>query len=64
MKRRKFSREFKVEAVKLARERGVSVAQAGRDLEKLITPSALSALTFKYLNDDSAIRFNHRSNER
>ncbi|MET4236198.1 transposase-like protein, partial [Bradyrhizobium sp. LA6.10] len=32
MKRRKFSREFKVEAVKLVRERGVSVAQAGRDL--------------------------------
>ena len=25
-------REFKVEAVKLVRERGVSVAQAGRDL--------------------------------
>ncbi|MET3973694.1 transposase-like protein, partial [Bradyrhizobium sp. LA6.10] len=32
IKRRKFSREFKVEAVKLVRERGVSVAQAGRDL--------------------------------
>ena len=28
MQRRKFSREFKVEAVKLVRERGVSVAQA------------------------------------
>src|SRR6202521_6331064 len=33
MRRRKFSREFKVEAVKLVRERGVSVAQAGRDLD-------------------------------
>lgn len=33
MKRRKFSREFKVEAVKLVRERGVSVALAGRDLD-------------------------------
>ncbi len=33
MKRRKFSREFKVEAVKLVRERGVSVAQAARDLD-------------------------------
>ncbi|MGY3695582.1 transposase [Bradyrhizobium sp. USDA 3240] len=33
MKRRKFSREFKVEAVKLVRDRGVSVAQAGRDLD-------------------------------
>ena len=32
MQRRKFSREFKIEAVKLVRERGVSVAQAGRDL--------------------------------
>jgi len=33
MRRRKFSREFKIEAVKLVRERGVSVAQAGRDLD-------------------------------
>jgi transposase len=33
MKRRKFSCEFKIEAVKLVRERGVSVAQAGRDLD-------------------------------
>lgn len=32
MQRRKFSREFKIEAVKLVREHGVSVAQAGRDL--------------------------------
>nr|GAJ37759.1 hypothetical protein BDOA9_0203770 [Bradyrhizobium sp. DOA9] len=31
MQRRKFSREFKIEAVKRVRERGVSVAQAGRD---------------------------------
>ncbi|MCS3763027.1 transposase [Bradyrhizobium centrosematis] len=33
MKRRKFSREFKVEAVNLVRERRVSVAQASRDLD-------------------------------
>lgn len=33
MRRRKFSREFKVEAVKLIKERGVSVAQAARDLD-------------------------------
>jgi transposase len=33
MQRRKFNREFKVEAVRLVRERGVSVAQAGRDLD-------------------------------
>ena len=31
--RRKFSREFKLEAVKLVRERGVAVAQACRDLD-------------------------------
>ncbi|RMX04150.1 hypothetical protein D8I35_15170 [Corticibacter populi] len=31
--RRKFSREFKLEAVKLATERGVAVAQAGKDLD-------------------------------
>jgi transposase len=33
MERRKFSREFKLEAVKLVRERGVSYAQAARDLD-------------------------------
>jgi len=33
MQRRKFSREFKFEAVKLVRDRGVSVAQAARDLD-------------------------------
>jgi len=33
MQRRKFSREFKIEAVRLVRERGVSVAQASRDLD-------------------------------
>ena len=33
MRRRKFGREFKVEAVRLIRERGVSVAQASRDLD-------------------------------
>lgn len=31
--RRKFSREFKVEAVKLVTERGVSISQAARDLD-------------------------------
>jgi transposase len=33
MGRRVFPREFKVEAVRLVRERRVSVAQAARDLE-------------------------------
>src|SRR3954464_1097466 len=32
MQRRRFSREFKIEAVKLVRDRGVSAAQAARDL--------------------------------
>ena len=32
MERRQYTREFKVEAVKLIQERGVTVAQASRDL--------------------------------
>lgn len=32
MARRQFTREFKIEAVRLVRERGVSAAQASRDL--------------------------------
>jgi transposase len=33
MERKRHGREFKLEAVKLVRERGVSVAQAARDLD-------------------------------
>ena len=33
MQRRRFGREFKIEAVRLIRERGVTVAQAARDLD-------------------------------
>jgi len=33
MTRRKFSREFKTEAVRLVTDRGVAVAQAARDLD-------------------------------
>ena len=33
MPRRKFSREFKIEAVRLVTERGVAVTQAARDLD-------------------------------
>jgi transposase len=33
MKRRLFSREFKLEAVKLVQERGISVVQAASDLD-------------------------------
>ncbi len=32
MERRRFTREFKLEAVKLIRERGVSYTQASQDL--------------------------------
>ena len=31
--RRQFSREFKLEAVKLVKERGVALVQAARDLD-------------------------------
>jgi transposase len=33
MTRRKFRREFKIEAVRLVTDRGVAVAQAARDLD-------------------------------
>jgi transposase len=33
MARRRFGREFKLEAVRLVRDRGVTVAQAARDLD-------------------------------
>lgn len=33
MTRRKFTREFKIEAVRLVMDRGVAVAQAARDLD-------------------------------
>jgi transposase len=36
--RRKFSKEFKVEAVRLIQDRGVSVPQAARDLDVVIPP--------------------------
>lgn len=39
MTRRKFSREFKAEAVRLVTERGVTVAQAARGLD--LTESVL-----------------------
>jgi transposase len=33
VQRRKFSKEFKLEAINLVRARGVSLAQASRDLD-------------------------------
>jgi transposase-like protein len=48
MQRRKFSREFKLEAVKLVSDRGVSMAQAARDLDLQIN------VLRKYVSDHGA----------
>jgi transposase len=47
MQRRQFTKEFKVEAAKLVAERGVTVAQASRDLD--VHPNVLRkwVLSFK-----------------
>ena len=50
-KRRSFSREFKVEAVRLVLEKGVSVAQAARELG--INESLLHSWKRRYLSDPS-----------
>ena len=47
--RRRFSREFKTEAVRLVRDRGVSVAQAARDLE--IHPNVLRYWVKEFASD-------------
>jgi len=52
--RRKFSREFKVEAVKLITERGVTLAQAARDLDVHAT---LLRSWVQALRDDPAQAF-------
>jgi transposase len=49
MGRRTFSKEFKLEAVRLVRERGVSVAQAARDLD--MHPNALRNWVKAFSND-------------
>ena len=48
-KRRKYDREFKVEAVKLVTERGTSVAEAARNLG--IHENLLRTWKNKYLED-------------
>ena len=40
MERRRFTREFKLEAVRLIRDRGVSYAQASQDLKVHPTTAA------------------------
>jgi len=49
--KRRFSREFKVEAVKLVLDGGVSVAQAARDLG--VTQNLLHTWKRKYKEDPS-----------
>jgi transposase-like protein len=40
MERRKFTREFKLEAVRLIKNRGVSYVQASQDFERAYVPVA------------------------
>lgn len=47
--RRTFSREYKLEAVKLIRERGVSVAQSARDLD--VHPNVLRKWVQDFTDD-------------
>lgn len=51
MQRRIFSREYKLEAVKLVREREVAVAQAARDLD--VHENVLRKWVRKYSDDAS-----------
>jgi transposase len=51
MERRSFSREFKLEAVKLVRERGVTVTQAAKDLG--IAQSVLGRWVRQFASDKS-----------
>jgi transposase len=47
--RRKHSREFKREAVRLVRERGVTVAQASRDLD--LSPTLIRKWVRQFVTD-------------
>src|SRR5262247_3600011 len=49
MERRKFTREFKLEAVRLIKDRGVSYVQASRDLG--VHPSQLRDWVKKFADD-------------
>jgi len=49
MGRRSFSKEFKLEAVRLVKERGVTVAQAARDLD--VHPNVLRLWVKEFLAD-------------
>jgi transposase len=60
MERRKLTREFKLEAVQLIKERGVSYAQASHDLS--VYQSQLRSWV-KALADDPQQAFRPRSDE-
>jgi len=49
MGRRSFSKEFKLEAVRLVKERGVTVAQAARDLD--VHPNVLRLWVKEFSSD-------------
>jgi transposase len=49
MEKRKFTREFKLEAVRLIRDRGVSYAQASRDLN--VHPTQLRSWVKAFAED-------------
>ena len=49
MERRKFTREFKLEAVRLIKDRGVSYVQASQDLS--VHPSQLRDWVKKFADD-------------
>ena len=60
MERRQFTREFKLEAVRLIKQRGVSYAQASKDLG--VHPTQLRSWV-KQLADDPQHAFPARSDE-
>jgi transposase-like protein len=53
MQRRKFSREFKLEAVKLVRERGVSVSQAYPVSRRMLWPRWIFAQSGPHKSADA-----------
>jgi transposase len=62
MERRRFAREFKVEAVRLIRDRGVSYAQASQDLK--MRPTLRDALPiWRRGKPEALLHHSDRTNE-
>jgi hypothetical protein len=57
MERRKFTREFKLEAVRLIKDRGVSYVQASQDLHLLRNRFYIGEVTAPPMSDMNARRF-------